>query len=632
MLLLLVLVGLLAQHVGGLHLSSTRQFPRRGSLGLHATPHIEVEESLLGTKHTLTVEVAGKTMTFETGKMGRQASGAVVAQVADSMVYSTVCMEREAKEVDFTPLRVDWFARYSAVGQTVGAFHRRDSRGDDSEILIARLIDRPLRPMIADGWQHETQVLTHVLSYDRVHPLEALSICAASAALALSAVPMVKPIAGVEVGMVDGQLILNPTKQQKGNSTLSLTMAGTKDGILMIEGDAKFLPEEAMVEALALGHSAIGIICDAISILADKAGRPKKTDTLHALPQTLLDEIDAGFGDALEEALNIGDKHERGAAVGAVESRIKAAFVGTVPRKGEYESMAVGVNDARLSGEELPVAIDDPNDIPPTTVSEVPGQDENDEDEASELNALQVDKDGAEANQQELQTEYTSVDIQKATKKLLVRRLRGMIQRTGRRSDGRGVEDIRPISIENSILPRAHGSALFTRGETQAIATATLGSKAMEARFENLDELSTKSFYLQYRFPPSSVGEVGRVGGMNRREVGHGNLAERALLPCIPTKDDFPYSIRAESLITESCGSSSMATVCGCALAMLDAGVPLKTPVAGVAMGLILGEDERDEPVILTDILGLEDALGTMDFKVAGNETGITSFQVFPSS
>eukprot|EP00316_Scyphosphaera_apsteinii_P007759 CAMPEP_0119303212 /NCGR_PEP_ID=MMETSP1333-20130426/4678_1 /TAXON_ID=418940 /ORGANISM="Scyphosphaera apsteinii, Strain RCC1455" /LENGTH=829 /DNA_ID=CAMNT_0007305819 /DNA_START=135 /DNA_END=2624 /DNA_ORIENTATION=+ len=587
--------------------------PTRAYRSVFALLDVASSCTTLGSTHTVSFEVAGKTMNFETGRIGRQASGAVVASMAESMVYSTVCIDREAEPVDFTPLRVDWFARYSAVGQTIGAFHRRDSRGDDTEILVARLIDRPLRPMIAEGWQHETQVLTHVLSYDRTHPLEALSICAASAAMAVSTVPMLKPIAGVEVGLVDGILKVNPTKQEQENSTLSLIMAGSKDGILMIEGEADFLPEEVMAEALTIGHTAIGVICDAINEFAAAAGKKKKLDTLHLLPSELLDAIDAAFGADLEEALQIGDKQERGKAVSGVEARIRQEFIGS------SRGTLLTVNDDVAVDDDLEVAVMGEGEGDEVVVLD-PSADEA-EDEASELSATL-------SLLNPLDEEYTALDVKKATKKLLVRRLRSMILRTGKRSDGRAVDEVRPISIEYDLLPRAHGSSLFTRGETQVLATSTLGSKAMEARFENLDKLSAKSFYLQYRFPPSSVGEVGRVGGINRRETGHGNLAERALLPAVPGKSTFPYSIRAESLVTESCGSSSMASVCGSCLAMLDAGVPLKSHVAGVAMGLILGENVAEEPVILTDILGLEDALGTMDFKVAGNETGITTFQL----
>eukprot|EP00596_Hydrurales_sp_CCMP1899_P003549 CAMPEP_0119046454 /NCGR_PEP_ID=MMETSP1177-20130426/46662_1 /TAXON_ID=2985 /ORGANISM="Ochromonas sp, Strain CCMP1899" /LENGTH=812 /DNA_ID=CAMNT_0007019621 /DNA_START=307 /DNA_END=2745 /DNA_ORIENTATION=+ len=557
------------------------------------------------------------------------------------MVYTTVCNEREPQAVDFTPLRVDWFARYSSVGQTVGAFHRRDCRGDDAEILVARLIDRPIRPMIADGWQHETQILTWVLSYDKIHPSEALSICSASAALCISQVPMTKPIAGVEVGLVDGVLTVNPTKAQMANSTLQLIIAGTKEGILMIEGAADFLPEEIMIEALKLGHAAIGVICDGLSVFQSVAGKAKKIDTLRKLPTDLLNSMEKLFGAKLDVALQIGHKQTRGAAVAKVEKELTDRFCVQLPPSVEQLEAASKIDDndnspdreevlAGKDGGEQLVEINKDEEV--TVDNPVHGVDHIEEDEASELSLSSKVK--AVRVQQAIVADsiagynYDPVDVKIARKKLLVRRLRSVIINTGKRSDARGVEEVRPISIYTSVLPGAHGSSLFTRGETQSLSTATLGSKAMEARYENLDELSTKKFYLQYRFPPSSVGEVGRVGGVNRREVGHGNLAERALIPCIPDVADFPYSIRAESLITESCGSSSMATVCGCCLAMLDAGVPLKSSVAGVAMGLILGETEGEEPVILTDILGLEDALGTMDFKVAGNETGITTFQL----
>ena len=281
--------------------------------------------------HSIQFEVAGKPMSFETGKIGRQASGAVFAKTEDTIVYSTVCHEREPQAVDFTPLRVDWFARYSAVGQTVGAFHRRDSRGDDAEILVARLIDRPIRPMIADGWQHDTQILTWVMSYDKKHSPEALSICSAAAAMCISAVPMSKPVAGVEVGIVDGVLMVNPSKQQMANSSLQLTVAGTKDGILMIEGTADFLPEETMIAAVSLGHEAIGTICDAISAFQTAVGGTKKTDTLRKLPPDLLNSMDQLYGERLTTALSIGDKHDRGRAVSLVEIDITQRFCVELP-------------------------------------------------------------------------------------------------------------------------------------------------------------------------------------------------------------------------------------------------------------------------------------------------------------
>ena len=279
---------------------------------------------------SISFECGGRTMSFETGKIGRQAGGSIMAKVDNTIVYSTVCSEREPQAVDFTPLRVDYFARYSAVGQTVGAFHRRDSRGDDNEILVARLIDRPIRPMIQSGWQHDTQILAWVMSYDKCYPTEALAINAASAAMSISEVPMIRPIAGVEVGYIEGEFVVNPTKQQMKNSTLSITLAGTKEGILMIEGSADFLPEEKIMEALKIGHKEIGKVCDAISEFQKAIGKQKKLDTLRQPPSSLVDDMDKIFGEKLVEALQIKAKHERGKAVALVEGEIMKRFVNEV--------------------------------------------------------------------------------------------------------------------------------------------------------------------------------------------------------------------------------------------------------------------------------------------------------------
>lgn len=506
--------------------------------------------------------------------------------MADTMVYSTLCFERHTAPMDFAPLRVDYFARYSAVGQTCGAFHRRDSRGDDLEIISARLIDRSLRPVMPEGWQHETQALSWLLSYDKRHSPEALTICGASAAMAISELPMASTVAALTVGLVDGQFVVNPTNEEMRASPLHLTVAGTKTAILMIEGTAAFLTEEQMISALSLGQGAIAQICDAISMLQQVAGKEKKTDTLRSLPKHLLTNMDRMFGDRVLQALSVGAKQSRGQAVGDVEAEITKRFVtdnqpASIERLSNPLDALVELQEEE-DGEGTGMYANEP------TVADVV-QDIINEEEASEINSNGIDRVCLESV---AGYGYDPLDVKVATKKLLVRKLRQLVLTTGFRTDGRNTEEVRPISIETNILPNAHGSALFTRGETQALATATLGSKNMEARFESVDEIGAKRFYLQYRFPPSSVGEVGRVGGVNRREVGHGNLAERALLPALPDETDFPYSIRAESLITESCGSSSMATVCGCCLAMLDAGVPLKTSVAGVAMGLVQGECE----------------------------------------
>jgi len=434
--------------------------------------------------HKLAFNVNGNIMSFETGKIGRQASGAVVASLNDTMVYSTVCIERDPTPVDFTPLRVDYFARFSAVGQTVGAFHRRDSRGDDTEILVARLIDRPIRPMIVDGWQHETQILSWVLSYDKKLPPEALAICSASAAMCVSEVPFAKPIAGVEVGLVDGQLKVNPTKSEMENSTLHLTIAGTKDGILMIEGAADFLSEAVMVQALTLGHEVIGKICDAISAFAAAVNPVKRTDTLRKSPSTLVDRMDSVFGDELQKALDIKDKHTRGAAVAKVEKKISKEFSaplvtssGPSLKIDEDDSVAVIQADADAT----PLPGDITEDVLVATEPEK-GFDA----EAAEAEASELMSGGRQSSLASINVASNAgndpIDVKIAIKKLLVRRLRGMILSTGKRSDGRTVEGVRPIEIETSFLPGAHGSALFTRGETQSLATATLGSKAMEAK------------------------------------------------------------------------------------------------------------------------------------------------------
>ena len=451
--------------------------------------------------------------------------------------------------------------------------------------------------------------------------------------MCISEVPMLKPVAGVEVGLINGSFIINPTKKEMSESTLQLTVAGTKDGILMIEGAADFLSEEQMVEALRLGHQAVGEICDGLAAFQLAVGKAKKLDTLRMPPKDLLSSMELNFGDRIDAALSIGEKHVRGFEVAQVEQDIVKRYCDEkAPKTIPDASDKADINEATDAGTPM-VTIDDDDMLDQVALTEAAaGVDEVEEDEASELpktSAQELRKTSSSSSVRTVDNRtdnmkgggvggygYDPIDVKITIKKLLVRRLRSNILNTGKRPDGRSVEEVRPIDIDTNILPGAHGSALFTRGETQALATATLGSKTMEARFETVDELGTKRFYLQYSFPPSSVGEVGRVGGINRREVGHGNLAERALLPAIPDSAVFPYSIRAESLITESCGSSSMATVCGCCLAMLDAGVPLKSSVAGVAMGLILGDKDGDEPVILTDILGLEDALGTMDFKV----------------
>ena len=501
------------------------------------------------------VTINGRELTFETGKIARQAKGAVTLRSGDTLLLGTACRSEKASEdIDFLPLRVDYQTKFSGAGKTLGGFIKREGRPKEQEILVCRLIDRPLRPLFPKGYYNEVQVLTYVLSYDGVHNPDHLAINAASAALTISDIPLIKPVGAVRVGMIDDTFIINPTNEEMESSRLDLILAGTNDAILMIEGYADFLTEEQLIEAVEEGHEAIKIICTALLEWQDEIGKPKVIGDLRLPPEELIEEMEKKFAKTLQEKLLISDKKERESALSELSDEIKSTYL--------------------------------PEDEEP---------------------------------------KYKPSDIKVSYKKLQARLMRNLILDSGKRIDGRTCDEVRPINIEMGLLPRTHGSALFTRGETQSLAVCTLGGDSMGQRFETLDEDGKSSFYLQYSFPPFSVGEVGRMGPPGRREVGHGKLAERALALTVPSQEKFPYTIRLESNITESNGSSSMASVCGGTLALMDAGVPIKQPVAGIAMGLIL---EGDRYAILSDILGTEDALGDMDFKIAGNATGITAFQL----
>lgn len=506
-------------------------------------------------KHeTITVPVGDKTLKFETGKIARQASGSVVVQCGETVVFSSACAATDAAEgIDFFPLRVDYQEKFSAVGKTAGGFIKREGRPAEREILISRLIDRPLRPMFEEGYYNEVQVLAYVFSYDLKNQPDVLAICAASAALTISEVPLVKPIGAVRVGRINDRFVINPDFDEMKNSTLDLVLAGTEDAILMIEGFCDFLTEEQVIEAIDTGHKAIQIICHSLSDWAKKIGKEKKKK-LRLIPEEVNRVVRETAEHLLIPALRISNKQEREKII----SEIKETVLKTVLPEG-------------------------------------------------------------------IETEYSKADVALSYKNLQSALMRKMILEDKKRIDGRGLKDIRPIHIEQSILPRTHGSSLFTRGETQSLAVCTLGGETTAQRYEDLHGDAYQRFYLQYSFPPFSVGEVGRVGSPGRREVGHGKLAERALTAILPKQEAFPYVIRLESNITESNGSSSMASVCGGCLAMMDAGVPITRPVAGIAMGLVL---EGDQHAILSDILGAEDALGDMDFKITGDHKGITAFQM----
>lgn len=506
-------------------------------------------------KHSISVQVGNQEIIFETGKIARQANGSVVVKAGETLVFASACAAPEAAEgADFFPLRVDYLENFSSVGKTVSGFIKRQGRPTEKEVLVSRLIDRPLRPMFEDGYYNEVQALTYVWSYDGVNAPEPLAICASAAALVISDIPLLKPIAGIRVGMVENRLVLNPTVEQQKSSPLDILLAGTEDAVLMIEGHCNYLKEEQVLEAIEFGHEGIKKICHALAEWQKLVGKPKHRGTIKTLHPDLLAIVEKVAAPLLEPVLRIPEKQKREQKLNEVDKIVAEAVV-------------------KAAGEGT----------------------------------------------------YEEADVAGALKKVQSQIMRRMIAKENLRSDGRNCESIRMIDVEQSPLPRSHGSSLFTRGETQALAVCTLGGENMAQRFEDLHGESSQRFYLQYFFPPFSVGEVGRMGTPGRREIGHGKLAERALLAALPGRQEFPYVVRIESNITESNGSSSMATVCAACLSLMDAGVPIKRPVAGIAMGLIL---EGGQFTILSDILGIEDALGDMDFKVAGDHEGITAFQM----
>lgn len=506
-------------------------------------------------KHVIKVKVGANELIFETGQIARQANGAILLRCNDTVVFSTACAApTAAADIDFLPLRVDYQEKFSSAGKTVGGFFKREGRPTETEVLTSRLIDRPLRPMFPEGYHNEVQVLSYVWSFDNTVSPAPLAICAASAALVVSDIPLLKPVAAVQVGHINGKFVVNPAPAEQEKSKLELMIAGTEDAVLMIEGYCDFLTEAEVLEAIETGHAAIKEICKALAEWQGKIGKPKKTDTIRHVPKETVDAVVQLVDQPLKTTLRIGKKQEREQGVDAIKAKLAETL------------------------------------FPENAASS-----------------------------------HQPLDVAKAFKDHQSSILRKMILEEGLRSDGRGTKDIRVIDIELALLPRVHGSTLFTRGETQTMAVCTLGGANMAQRFETLDGEGSHRFYLQYTFPPFSVGEVGRVGSPGRREVGHGKLAEKALRAALPSQEEFPYVIRVESNITESNGSSSMASVCGGCIAMMDAGVPIKRPVSGIAMGLIL---EGDNFAILSDILGLEDALGDMDFKVTGDQDGITAFQM----
>ncbi|WP_420142388.1 polyribonucleotide nucleotidyltransferase [Sphingomonas sp.] len=497
------------------------------------------------------IEWGGKTLTLETGRVARQADGAVLATMGETVVLCAVTAAKTVKDgQDFFPLTVHYQEKYSAAGRIPGGFFKRERGATEKETLTSRLIDRPIRPLFPEGFYNEINVIAQVLSYDGENEPDILAMVAASAALTISGVPFMGPIGAARVGYQNGEYILNPTTDQVKEGELDLVVAATGNAVMMVESEAKELSEEIMLGAVVFAHEQSKVVINAIIDLAEKAAKDpwdlaESDDS--ALKKQVKDLIGAGIADAYK----LTKKAERVAAIAAAKAPLKDAF---------------------------------------------------------------ADADAA-----------TKLKVGKIGKKVEADIVRQAIIKDGRRIDGRSTTQVRPIEAMVHFLPRTHGSALFTRGETQAICSTTLGTADAEQMIDGLNGLSYERFMLHYNFPPYSVGEVGRFGAPGRREVGHGKLAWRALHPVLPTKEEFPYTIRVLSDITESNGSSSMATVCGGSLAMMDAGVPLKRPVSGIAMGLIL---EGKDFAVLSDILGDEDHLGDMDFKVAGTSEGITSLQM----
>ncbi len=496
------------------------------------------------------IEVAGKKISLETGKIARQADGAIIAKCGETVVLATVVGAKKVNpDMDYFPLSVNYQEKYYAAGKIPGGYFKREARPTESETLISRLIDRPIRPLFPDDFKNEVQLLPTVISYDKENEADILSIIASSAALAISGMPFMGPIGASRVGFVDGKYVLNPSKTELEKSKLDLVVAGTKDAVLMVESEASGLTEEEMLDAVKFGHKGFVPVIEMIEELAKECRKPEWTVEKRDLSE-VKKKLEETFTEDLKKAFATRDKQDRSNQISEITDKAKKL----------YE------------------------------------EDEN----------------------------YTDLDVNSQLKNLEKTIVRTDILKNKNRIDGRGLSDVRPISCEVGILPRTHGSALFTRGETQAIVTATLGTSDDEQRIESLDGLQRERFMLHYNFPPFSVGETGRIG-TGRREIGHGKLAWRAIHSSLPSKESFPYTFRVVSEITESNGSSSMATVCGTSLALMDAGVPIKEPVAGIAMGLI---KEGNDFSVLSDILGDEDHLGDMDFKVAGTKDGITSLQM----
>src|SRR5215212_4490790 len=506
----------------------------------------------------VSLEIGGSSISFETGKYAKQASGSVVVQAGDTMVLSTATAGNP-RDVDFLPLTVDVEERMYAAGKIPGSFFRREGRAGEKATLTARMIDRPLRPLFPKGWNRETQLVSIPMSIDHEHPYDILAMNGTSAALMLSDIPFPVPVGAVRIGQdAEGNFLVNPDEEWLLESPLDLVVAGTEEAILMVEAGASEITEAEILDALDIAHQEIKRLCEAQHDLRKQAGKDKVEIEPPQVDESIMSQVKERFGAALDEATQVVDKLDRQDATKRVEEEVLEALGTTT----------------------------------------------------------EVDEDGAGAHRAAVQLAFDKLEKEIIRKRIAVDK---------KRPDGRAPDEIRDIWIEVGVAPRTHGSAIFTRGQTQAFSVAALGTTRDEMRLDTLGLQTEKHYFHHYNFPPFSVGEAGFMRGPKRRDIGHGALAERALVPVVPSVDEFPYTIRVVSDILESNGSSSMASVCGSSLSLMDAGVPLKAPVAGVAMGLI---KEGDDHVVLTDIAGVEDHLGDMDFKVAGTSEGITALQM----
>ena len=509
---------------------------------------------------TYSMELAGRTLTVETGKLAELANGSVLVRYGDTVVMVNVVASKEPREgIDFFPLSVDYEEKMYAAGKIPGGFTRREGKAADKAILVSRAIDRPIRPLFPKDFRNDVVVTATVLSVEIDNSPEVCAMIGTSLALSISDIPFGGPTAAVKVGYVDGEFVINPTLEQRSKTELDLLVAGTMDKIAMIEAGAKELPDDKMLEAIKTGHIEIKKICEFISKIKEEIGKPKFEYKSFEVDHDLYEEIETNFYDRMYKDVQAQDKETRDSNMDKLEEDVKAYF---------------------------------------------------------------VEKYGEE------RAEEVKTDIADSLYKLEKKSVRAMILNEHKRPDGRQIDEIRPLSCEVGILPRTHGSAVFTRGQTQVMSIATLGMSSDEQMLDGLDEEKAKRYIHQYNFPGYSVGEAKPVRGPGRREIGHGALAERALVPVIPSEEEFPYTIRVVSEVLSSNGSTSQASICGSTLALMDAGVPIKNPVAGISTGLVTDAENSDNYIMLTDIQGLEDFFGDMDFKVGGTKNGITAIQV----